>query len=251
MIREAKNLIELFRGLFFYTNPIESPAAAEWRDQDRARLRNTPRIDAEAVGRLIGAGLQHRIYEYREGDTPMVLKVSVPTRWLRFPTAQEAQADVDFVFKFFGPYAVVPTEVVAMRDGAYAVKQRRLENLRAITGTDLGNMQVRTQFLEIAQRNRQMIREVGRSLDFLGREGQRKARAALLGFHQTPVIANLVIATQPDGLGALRIIDTDLENYRPGARTLNDLRSALAARLAVACNRFLIKWFFHIDIDNP
>ncbi len=248
LIFTLKNFITLIRGLFFYTNPIQAPEAALWREQDLARMQGAPGLNLDSVGRLIGAGFQHRIYEYRQDDTPMVLKLLMPTRWLRFPTAPEAQADVDFVFRFFKPYAVQPTEIVPLHDGTYAIKQRRLGQIRAVTQDDLHNPQVRQQLLDIAQRNRRMIDEVGRSLDFLGREGQRKARAALLGFHQSPVIANLVLAKEPDGSESLKVIDTDLENFRPGARTLGDLRSALAARVAVASNRFLIKHFFHIDI---
>ncbi len=211
-------------------------------------MANAPGIDPNGVGRLVGAGLQHRIYEYETDGSRMVLKVVNPNRMLRFPTAAEAREDLELVSRFFGPFALVPAEVVPLKDGTYAIKQRRLSRFRGVTRADLDG-EVKAEILEIVRRNREMMKAAGRSLDFLGREGQRKSRAALLGFSSTPTISNLVIEPQPDGREQLRILDTDLENFRPGARSLRDLRSALAARLAFQVNRLLIKRFFGVDIE--
>jgi hypothetical protein len=137
-----------------------------------------------------------------------------------------------------------------LNDGTYALKQRRLGRFHAITREDLNEEAIRRQVLDIARRNRQMIREAGRSLDFLGREGQRKSRAALFGRGQTPAISNLVVESPAEDQARVKILDTDLENFRPGGRGLRDLRSSLAARLAFQINRFLIKRFFGIDIGK-
>jgi hypothetical protein len=245
-----RDLANEIRGFLFYTNPVESADAAAWRAEDLARMQNVPGLNPAAVGRLLGAGLQHRIYEYQDGAEPLVLKVVVPHGWLRFPTADEAREDVRFVSQFLRPYALEPTEVVVLNDGSYAVKQRRLARFRGITRGDLSDEDTRRQFLDIVRRNQEMM-QAGRSLDFLGREGQRTSRAALLGLGQTPTISNIVVASQPDGSQTLQVLDTDLENLRPGARSLRDRLSALAARVAVATNRLLIRRFFGIDIRKP
>ncbi len=249
-IQAFKNIASEVRGLFLYTNPLESAEVAIWLEQDLARMKNVPGLDTHAIGRLLGAGLQHRIYEYMEDGQPRVLKLLLPNRLLRFPTAAEAQQDLDLVAKFFGPYAVEPAEVVRLNDGTYALKQRRLGQFHAITQGDLTDEVVRHQVLDIARRNRQMLQEAGRSLDFLGREGQRKSRAALIGLGQTPAISNLVVEPQPEGRAQVKILDTDLENFRPGGRGLRDLRSSLAARLAFEINRFMLRRFFGIDIGK-
>lgn len=197
-------------------------------------------------------GLQHRIYEYARENKRWVLKLTTPVPLLRFPTGEQARQNSALVPRYFSPYAVEPTEVIPLRDRSYAILQRRLNTFRPITPADLGNSaRLRTQFLDLARRNLEMIQTVGRSLDFLGREGQRKSRAALLGLNRTPSIANVVIETQPDGSEQLRIVDTDLENFYPGATDVRDLLSALGARLAVALNRLLIRHFFGIDIAHP
>jgi hypothetical protein len=248
MMQNLRNIAGEIRGLFFFTNPTETAEAAAWRDLDLTRLKDAPGLELAAVGRMLGAGLQHRIYEYAENGQPKVLKVLLPNRLLRFPTAPEARQDLELVSKYFGPFAVEPARVISLGDGSYAIAQRRLGKFRGITRDDLRDGAVRQQVLEIVRRNRQMMQETGRGLDFLGREGQRKSRAALIGLGQTPTISNLVVESQPDGSERVRLLDTDLENFRPGAHTFRDLRSSWAARLAFEINRFLIKRFFGIDV---
>lgn len=252
MLQSLRSLLYALWGLVVYTNPTGSAQAELWRGDDLARLEGAPEIDPRCVGRMLGVGLQHRIYEYEADGERMVLKVSTRVPFLRFPSAQEAQEDVDYVTRYFAPFAIEPTRVVRLDDGSYAILQRRLERFHAITSADLANDRgLKQQFLEVARRNREMMQAAGRSLDFLGREGQRRCRAALVGLERTPTISNLAIETLPDGSAQLRIMDTDLENFRPGAAALRDRQSALAAQIAVAENRWLIRHFFGIDIANP
>jgi hypothetical protein len=215
---------------------------------DLVVLANSPQLDPCAVGKLLGAGLQHRIYEYHDKEMPMVLKIATPTPGLRYPSVQDAQADVKFISQFFKPYAVEPTEVIPLQEASYAIKQRRLSEFHTIAPDDLRNETVKEEFLDVLQRNQNMLTQVGRSLDFLGREGQRQARAALIGLRVTPTISNLVIEHQRDGAPSLRIIDTDLENFHPAGFTLRDRLSRVAAQLAVQINRWIIRRFFGIDI---
>ncbi|MGE5140415.1 MAG: hypothetical protein ACM3JD_13190 [Rudaea sp.] len=247
MTRQLRRVFDSTFGLFFYRDPLSSEDAARWRDEDLKRLRGAPGICVEAVGRLIAAGFQHRIYEYGENGQPLVIKILVPHRLLRLPTPAEAAQDLALVSRYLSPYAVEPAQAVELTDGTFVVKQRRLLNLRAVAREDLKKSGLRDQLLDIVGRNRKMLIESGRSVDFLGREGQRKSRAALLGLGQTPVISNLGIEST-DGSERLRVVDTDLENFRKGGRGLNDLRSALAAWLAFQMNRFLIRRFFGINI---
>lgn len=247
MLIEIKRLVYAIWSFVFYIRPTDSARMASWRDQDLAGMQDTPGIDVNAVGKLIGTGMQHRIYEY-QADIKMVLKVTTPIPFLRFPTFHEAQEDVRYMAQFLAPYVVEPIEIVPMRAERYAIKQRSLDAFRVLTPTELQDEQVRREFLDLVARNQHMRREVGRSLDFLGREGQRKCRAALIGLPQTPTIANVVIELLPSGAKQIRALDTDLENFRPAADTVRDHMSALAARIAVAVNRFLIKHFFGIDI---
>ena len=232
----------------FYINPNDTARMAEWRAQDIAEMRAAPEIDADAVGNMLGAGMQHRIYEYRA--RAMVLKVATPVPFLRFPTFHDAQSDIEMIARFFEPYQVVPTRAIALSEGRYVIEQRRLGNFHALTPDPLRDAQVRAQFLDVVARNRAMQREVGRSLDFLGREGQRKCRAALLGLRAAPTIANVVVEIADDGVKQLRILDTDLENLFPNATRWRERRAGFAARTAVAINRFFIRRFFGIDIQS-
>ncbi len=235
-------------GFVFYLGPIDPAQAAAWRAEDLARMQNMPGIDINAVGELLGAGMQHRIYSYQEGDMQMVLKLLLPSRWMRFPSAQEAREDIAFVVQFLGPFAITPAEIIPLSDGCYAIKQRRLGQFRGVVPDDLRGEPLRSEFVDLAQRNRAMIAQAGRSLDFLGREGQRKCRAAFVGFHQTPMLSNVVVESCPDGTSHLTVLDTDLENLHPNSRNLRDMRSGLAARIAVFANRLLIRRLFKIDI---
>ncbi len=252
MNRALADLAALLKGVLSFGNPAAeasaSREAAAWRRQDLARLSGAPGIDIAAVGRLIGAGLQHHIYEYNPGGQPMVLKLLLPNFWLRFPTVAEAEQDLKLVSTYLAPFAVQPAAVVPLADGSYAVVQRRLQDWHNITRRDLDHPVIAEQMADLIARNREMLAQTGRSLDFLGREGQRSARAALLGLRRTLSISNLVVETQPDGAPRIRVLDTDLENFRPGARSLRDLRSALAARLAIAINRLLLRRLFNIDV---
>lgn len=252
MLQSIRSLVYALWGFVVYTNPTDSAQARVWRAADLARLHDAPGIDVNCVGRMIGAGLQHRIYEYEREGHPMVCKISNLVPFLRFPSAREACEDLNYIARFFAPYAVEPTEVVTLPDGSYAILQRRLRAYHSIAPADLAHdAELKKQFVDITQRNQQMIRTVGRSLDFLGREGQRKARAALIGLERTPVLSNLVAEMRMDGSERIRIMDTDLENFRPGATHPRDLLSALAARLAVLITRWLIRHFFKIDVLEP
>jgi len=246
MNSEIERLADTLWGFLFYVSP-DSGHAQRQRDQDLLALADSP-LDPHALGKLLGAGLQHRIYEYDDKEMPMVLKIATPTPGLRYPTAQEAQADVKFIARFLKPYAVEPTEVIPLHDASYAIRQRRLAEFHSITPDDFRNKMVEQEFLDIVRRNQNMMTQVGRSLDFLGREGQRKARAALVGSRVTPTISNLVIEYRADGSPHLRIIDTDLENFHPEGFSPHDHLSRLAAQLAVQINRWIIRRYFGIDI---
>ncbi len=248
MLQEAKRLFKFLKGLVFYYNPIESADVARWRQQDLDRLKDSPGLYANNVGKLIGGGFQHRIYEYRDDGQAAVLKLLVPNRFLRYPTLHEAQEDIRLVSLFMEPYAIEPARAVPLRDGSFAILQRHLRSFRPISPDDVKKESVLRPLLDIVARNQRMLNEGGRSLDFLGREGQRKGRAALLGLGQTPIIANLVLESDGNGGETIRVLDTDLENFRPGARNLRDLRSALAARIAYAVTRFLMRRYFGVDI---
>lgn len=250
MLSELERLADTVWGFVFYVSP-DSGHAQRQRAADLDTLARAPQLDAHGVGRLLGMGLQHRIYEYDENGVPMVLKIATPTPGLRYPSVQDAQEDMKFISQFFAPYMVEPAAVIPLDDVAYVIKQRRLSNFHSITADDLRNEEVRQQFLDILRRNQGMIKQVGRSLDFLGREGQRNARAALIGFEKTPTISNLVVEGGADGSPHIRIIDTDLENFRLGSFSLRDRLSRVAARLAVQINRWLIQHFFGIDILAP
>jgi hypothetical protein len=251
MLPELKALATAAWGFVFYIEPTEASPHDNWRAQDLARLESTPGIDSAHIGKMIGSGMQHRIYEYQEENMPMVLKVSTQVPFLRFPSLADAQQDLQFIAQYFPEYALEPTVAIPLQDGSYVLKQRRILHPHAIVPSDLNNPQVRAQFVDLLCCNQQMMAQVGRSLDFLGRAGQRQARAALVGFAQIPSIGNLVIEAEANAPPRIRIVDTDLENFHLGATDFRDQRSALAARFAVEINRELILHFFHIDLAAP
>ena len=231
----------------FYLNPKDTARTAAWRAQDLAEMDGVSELDTRAVGKLIGAGMQHRIYEYH-ATPPMVLKIATPIPLLRFPTYADARSDMEHIAQFFEPYHVSPARALPLNNSSYVIQQRRLENFSVLTPNSLQDAAVRAQFLDVVERNARLRRDAGRSLDFLGREGQRKCRAALLGLRAMPTIANLVVEQHSDNTRQLRVLDTDLENFYPRATTWHERRSGFAARLAVGINRFFIQRFFDLDI---
>ncbi|MGE5139472.1 MAG: hypothetical protein ACM3JD_08435 [Rudaea sp.] len=250
MLIQLRSKLRGIWGLLFYLGPVEPSLAALWRKDDLRRLAGANGLRADAVGPLIGAGLQHHIYRYDGESFPAVLKLMLHSRWLRFPTVEEAMGNLALISRYFGPYAIQPSRVIALADGGLIMEQRRLNRFRSITPDDLTRPALREQFLDVVQRNRAMISETGRSLDLLGREGQRKCRAALFGLGPTPTISNLVFESMPDGTEQLRVLDEDLEDFRKGSVALRDLQSRLAAEIAFESNRFLISRFFGIDIES-
>lgn len=246
MLAEFNRFVYAIWSFVFYINPNDSARMAEWRAQDIAEMQESNELDANAVGKMIGVGMQHRIYEYHAQT--MVLKVATPVPILRFPSFADAQSDVEMIARYFEPYQVLATRIISLRAGRYVIQQRRLEKFAALTSARLKDESLRAQFLDIVERNRVMQREVGRSLDFLGREGQRKCRAAFFGLRAMPTIANVVSEIEADGAKQLRIMDTDLEHFYPRAMRWRERRAGFAARVAVSINRFFIKRFFGFDI---
>ena len=232
----------------FFVNPKETARMANWRAQDIAEMQDADGLDPRAVDKLIGTGMQHRIYEYH-ADMLYVLKVSTPVPLLRFPSFADAQSDLESIAQFFEPYHIQPTQIIPLKSPRYVIKQRRLARYKTLTPTVLQEPEIRAQFLDIVARNRDMRARIGRSLDFLGREGQRKCRAAFVGLRATPTIANIVVELADDRSRLLRILDTDLEHFLPHAASWQENRSGTAARAAFAINRFFIQHFFGIDID--
>ena len=248
IVTEFDRLAYAVWSFLFFLNPKETARMANWRAQDIAEMEGADGLDPNAVGKLIGMGMQHRIYEYH-ADTLYVLKVSTPVPFLRFPSFADAQSDLQAIAQFFEPYRILPAQVIALEPPRYVIKQRRLARFKTLTPAVLQEPGIRTQFLDIVARNRDMRERIGRSLDFLGREGQRKCRAALVGLRATPTIANVVVELADDGSRLLRILDTDLEHFFPHAASWHDTSSGAAARTAFAINRFFIQRFFGIDIE--
>lgn len=246
MFAELNRFAYAVWSFIFYINPNDSARAAAWRAQDIAEMQESTELDTNAVGALIGAGMQHRIYEYQA--RALVLKIATPVPFLRFPSFAEAQSDLEMLARYFEPYQVTPACVVPLREGRYVIQQRRLENFHALTPQHLNDEKLRAQFLDVVERNRVMRRAEGRSLDFLGREGQRKCRAALIGLRAMPTIANVVIESAREGAQRLWILDTDLEHFYPQAKSWRERRAGFAARLAFTINRFFMRRFFGIEM---
>ncbi|HEX8923325.1 MAG TPA: hypothetical protein VF828_01145 [Patescibacteria group bacterium] len=119
----------------------------------------------------------------------------------------QIKADIEKIKEIF-PEFYLETKVIKKKNGSYELIQDYIKDGKAID-LDL-NKKVHNKLLEIRQKNRILIKNYGKSFDFLGNTGNMAALKSLLsGKTEEITISNIMVIN-----GELKIIDLDLLDIR-------------------------------------
>lgn len=191
----------------------------------------------------MGQGFTHIVFSYHpEGQPPKVIKIpreaSNPFMSTGFASDKE---NIDLVKKYFGPYAV-PTEL--RRDpttGKYLYVQDEVKGKPVTHLTE--TQSVRTQLADMARLNREMMRQTGNSLDFLGVPGFfsliRHNIWHFISARSTFEVSNVLIDEQ----GKLRIIDDGLLKF-----THVPVKQRTISEVGFNANRLIMRLYFGVDL---
>ena len=149
--------------------------------------------------------------------------------------------NIALVKKYFGGYAV-PTELrLDSTTGKYLYVQDEVKGkpLTHLTETQ----SVRTQLADMARLNREMMRQTGQSLDFIGVPGgfslMRHHIRHLFSAKSEFEVSNVLI----DDTGKLKIIDDGLLRFR-GA----PLKQRMISEFGFLMNRLIMRLYFGVDL---
>lgn len=194
-------------------------------------------------GVAIGEGLNHKVYRVEEPGKPkQVVKVpKASTQGMMVNSQEHEVQNATLVKKFFGGYAV-PTEVVS-QNGSYALVQDFIEGNSVTSHTT--STKVRAQITDIMRLNREMMRQTGRSLDFLGAAGTlgwaKYQIRKIFDKNSEFTFANLMVDPQEQ----IHIIDNDTFQFS-GVPPLQWITS----HLSFFVNRLAMHWYFGVDMKG-
>lgn len=202
-------------------------------------------IDTRYVSQKpIGWGLMHDVYGYTvPGEPKKVIKVpKIDAIGLMHEGLADEAENIRLVQKFFGTYAV-PTIIKPAPDGKnYVIVQDFVEGKPVTSHTE--STAIRAQISDIIRLNREMMRQVGRSLDFIGMDGAKG-----WFFHQVGkffnkesefAITNLI----EDAQGNIRLIDCDTFAFSEHI----PIKQKAASQLSFLVNRVMMQWYFGLSI---
>lgn len=193
----------------------------------------------------LGEGLTNVVFAYIAPDgSNKVVKLAREARKGFMSTGYEQDAqNIALVKKFFGEYAV-PTEI--HRDpetGKYLIVQDAVEG-KAVTNK-LETQSVRSQLVDMARLNREMMRQTGYSMDFIGVPGMltwfRHQFRRIVTNKSEFELSNILI----DKEGKLKIIDEGLLRLRK-SETPKQWVGSTSGFLA---NRLIMRLYFGVDLQ--
>lgn len=164
-------------------------------------------FNVNQVGKKLGGGIAHRVYEYYDPDSPFPEVIKIPRYWwhIERPTADRRIAEQLVMDAYFGPY-MLPTKIfTSKRHPYYIVTQQRLNEFTAISRSNFRD--VYPDLKDLLERNNSMIRNEGLCADLLGKEGVERSFKALVDRQADPIISNLVI-NRDGGNNSLVIMDS-------------------------------------------
>lgn len=123
--------------------------------------------DKKKIGRLIGWGGEHVIFEYEGGR---VIKFSWHVWLSRKWGVRKLLKDYAIGEKYFSKY-LLPTDIRVWDKSHLAVEFQEKVTCRTLTKDDLKNPIILAQVKEIFALHTQMRKDIGKSLDFFGFKG--------------------------------------------------------------------------------
>jgi len=202
-------------------------------------------IDPELVNPIpLGEGLTNVVFSYASPDgSNKVIKIARQARkgFMSAGIHHDAE-NIALVKKFFGAYAV-PTE---LRQDPATGKYLMLQD--AIVGTPVTNKtesaSVRAQLVDLARLNREMMRQTGYSMDFIGVPGMftwfRHQFRQIITRKSEFQLSNIFM----DQSGNLKIIDEGLLRFGKGL----SLKQRLGSWSGFLANRLIMRLYFGVDL---
>ena len=206
-------------------------------------------LDSSAVGARIGSGAGHIVYKYGEHSVIKIPRFRWAKHNLSIITAADAQRNVEHIQRYFREYVPETTIYKSQKTQSYCIVQSILSSYENLT---LDHIQrhpdLARQFADILQRNQQLIRTEGLSVDFFGKEGSIKTILAFLRL-QKPQMANILVV--PEKELRLYIADSQLfEIRKPENAQLSRRMMAEASRWGFEINRVFAKGGFGQDLKK-
>lgn len=193
----------------------------------------------------LGEGLTNVVFAYIAPDgTNKVVKLAREARKGFMSTGYEQDAEnIALVKKFFGEYAV-PTEIHQdPKTGKYLIVQDAITG-KAITNK-LETQSIRSQLVDMARMNREMMRQTGYSMDFIGVPGMltwvRHQFRQIVTNKSEFEISNILV----DQDGKLKIIDEGLLRLNK-SKTPKQWLGTTSGFLA---NRLIMRLYFGVDLQ--
>lgn len=216
---------------------------AEFLPQTAAFLKNCGIDPAFVDPKPMGWGFTHIVFSYLpDGQSPKVIKI--PRASTNNYMTQGYHEDLDniaLVKKYFGEYSV-PTELrLDPSTGKYVYIQDAIKGnpINHLTETQYA----RTQLVDMARLNREMMRQTGQSLDFLGIPGffslLRHHIRHIFSKNSSFEVSNVLI----DDTGKLKIIDDGLLRFRNVP-----FKQRMISSLGFMVNRVIMRLYFGVDL---
>ncbi len=201
-------------------------------------------IDPERVNPIpLGEGLTNVVFSYASPDgSQKVVKIARQVRkgFMSAGYHQDTE-NIALVKKFFGSYAV-PTELRQdQTTGKYLMVQDAIAG-RPVTNK-VESASIRAQLVDLARLNREMMRQTGHSLDFIGVPGGftwlRHQFMQIITKKSEFQLSNIHV----DSEGNLKIIDEGLLRFRNVS-----LKQRLTSYLGFFANRIIMRLYFGVDL---
>lgn len=201
-------------------------------------------VDSQYVNPIpIGQGFTHIVFSYLpEGEHPKVIKIPrVISNSFMSTGYRDDKQNIDLVKKYFGAYAV-PTEVrLDNKTGKYLYVQNAVNGKPVTHLTE--TQSVRSQLTDLARLNREMMRQTGHSLDFIGVPGffslMRHQIRHLFSKKSAFEVSNIFI----DDTGKLKIIDDGLLRFKDVP-----FQQGMTSNIGFLLNRVIMRLYFGVDL---
>lgn len=227
----------------------KKPAPRLWKEKaeflpETAKFLRACGVNPDDVNPVpIGQGFTHIVFSYLpDGERPKVIKIPrAASNNLMTQGFEEDKENTELVKKYFGEYSVLTELRKDPETGKYLYIQDQV-NGKPVTHLN-ETQSVRTQLADLARLNREMMRQTGHSLDFIGVPGGfsllRHQVRHLFTAKSEFEVSNILI----DENGKLKIIDDTLLRFRDVP-----LKQRSVSELGFLSNRLVMRLYFGVDL---
>jgi len=192
----------------------------------------------------IGEGFYHIVFTYASPDgKEQVVKVpKAARRGYMSSGVNEDRENAGHIRKFFGSFTIASQTRTDPTTGEYLFIQDKVKG-KTLT-SELETPAIRAQLVDMARLNREMMRQIGASFDFVGVAGVlswlRHEFRAIVTKKATFEVSNIIIDEQ----GHLKIIDEGLLRFRDVP-----VKQRAISNLGFFANRLIMRLYFGVDLQ--